>query len=88
MELLLLNCDEATDEALSLSLAAYGDGGGDSVEFNCSCCNVCRFLLVNFIETESLGSVDTDFTTFAFTLTGLSAASLETACGVDRVIHT
>lgn len=92
-KLLLLICDEATDDARSLSLAAYGV----SVAFNCSCCSVCKFLLVNFMDTESLGGVAAILTAFAFIFalilaggigTGFNAANLDTACGATRVIQT
>lgn len=81
---LLLNCDGVGEMDVGFSTS---DGFNLLFGFCCSCCNVCKFLLVNCMAVAGC-TLFGDALCVADIETGFNGASFVAACGAERVMHT
>lgn len=86
---LLLNCDGVGEIDVGFSTS---DGLGFFFNlllgFCCSCCSVCKFLLVNCMAVAGCELFVGEALCVADIEIGFNAASLVAACGAERVMQT
>lgn len=87
---LLLNCDGVGEIDVDFSASDGFFCNLFALAFNCSCCRVCKFLLVSCMAMVATGCKlpAGDALCVDDTETGFKGASFVTACGAERVMHT